>query len=283
MTLVKLLVGFAAAGMLSAAAWYAMRDTFTQSMFARKNYRGVDVPVGVGVLIPITVMMVVGVFTFIESVADVAPVSEVAALHLLVLAGGFSLLGLIDDIAARGDDRGFRGHLTAMAHGRLTTGGLKLVVGGFLSIAVAATTVSGGWWRVLIAGIVISLAANLANLFDRAPGRTSKVALIVAVPLFALCDAGHRDGLVGIAIVLGAMVGLLAFDLREELMLGDAGSNVIGATLGFGLVVTTGVTAWIVVLVVLVVLNVLSERVSFSHVIDAVGPFRAIDRVGRRR
>ena len=283
MTLVKLLIGFVAAGALSATAWHSLRDTFAQSMFARKNYRGIDVPVGVGVLIPITVMMVVGAFTFIESVANVAPVSEVAALHLLVLAGGFSLLGLIDDIAAHGDDRGFRGHLTAMAHGRLTTGGLKLVVGGFLSIAVAATTVSGGWWRVLIAGIVISLAANLANLFDRAPGRTSKVALIAAVPLFVLCDAGHRAGLVGVAIVLGAMVGLLAFDLREELMLGDAGSNVIGATLGFGLVVSSGLTTWIVALVVLAALNVLSERISFSRVIDAVAPLRAIDRVGRRR
>jgi UDP-N-acetylmuramyl pentapeptide phosphotransferase/UDP-N-acetylglucosamine-1-phosphate transferase len=80
---------------------------------------------------------------------------------------------------------------------------------------------------------------------------------------------------------LGATAGLIVFDAREELMLGDAGSNVLGAVLGWGLVVTTDWVAQVVVLVVLVVLNVASERVSFSKVIDDVAVLRAIDRFGR--
>lgn len=279
----KILAAIVSGMIVAALLWRATRETFAQPLFARRNFRGIDVPVGVGVLLAITAMVVVGVFTFVESVTGAAPVFEPAATHLLVLASGFSLLGLIDDVAATGDDRGFRGHVTAMMHGRLTTGGLKLVAGGFLSVAVVATAVQGPWWHVAIAAAVVSLAANLANLFDRAPGRTSKVGIIVALPLFALCDVASRPSLVGPAVIVGAMLGLLIFDLREELMLGDAGSNVIGASLGFALVVTTGVVTWVIVLVVLILLNGLSERVSFSKVIDSVAPLRALDRLGRSR
>ncbi|MEI2654630.1 MAG: hypothetical protein V9G12_21215 [Microthrixaceae bacterium] len=63
-------------------------------------------------------------------------------------------------------------------------------------------------------------------------------------------------------------------------MLGDAGSNVIGAVLGFGAVVATTPTQRWIVLVVLLALNVSSEFVSFSRIIDAVGPLRALDRLG---
>ena len=53
-------------------------------------------------------------------------------------------------------------------------------------------------------------------------------------------------------------------------MLGDTGANVIGAVLGLGVVLGLGQTARTSVLVVLIVLNVLAEIVSFSRVIDRV-------------
>ncbi|MEZ5178487.1 MAG: hypothetical protein R2746_09430 [Acidimicrobiales bacterium] len=68
-------------------------------------------------------------------------------------------------------------------------------------------------------------------------------------------------------------------DLREALMLGDAGANVLGAATG--VVLSTGWSPrWS--LVVLVALNAASEVVSFSRAIDSVAPLRAIDRLGRR-
>ncbi len=283
MPVLRWALGALGGGLVAVLAWRATRDTFSQAIFARKNHRGADVPVGVGVLIPVAVLTVVGAFSFVDAVISVAPVYEPAALHILVLCLGFSLLGLVDDVAASGDDRGFRGHVQAMLHGRLTTGGLKLLAGGVLSVTVAAQSVVGGWWRVVIAALVISLAANLGNLFDRAPGRTAKIGVLLALPLFALCDVAMRPALVGVAVVIGAVIGLLVFDLREDLMLGDAGSNVIGAVLGFGLVVSTGFVVQVIVLVVLLALNALSERVSFSSVIDGFGPLRAFDLVGRKK
>jgi UDP-N-acetylmuramyl pentapeptide phosphotransferase/UDP-N-acetylglucosamine-1-phosphate transferase len=83
-------------------------------------------------------------------------------------------------------------------------------------------------------------------------------------------------------VVVGATAGLLVPDLRERLMLGDAGANVLGATLGLGVVLTTGTTVQLAVVAVLLALNLVSERVSFSRVIDQVGPLHALDRLGRR-
>ncbi len=65
-------------------------------------------------------------------------------------------------------------------------------------------------------------------------------------------------------------------------MLGDAGSNVLGAVLGLGVVAACGPGARDVALVAVAGLNVAGELVSFSRVIDAVGPLRALDQAGRR-
>ena len=63
-------------------------------------------------------------------------------------------------------------------------------------------------------------------------------------------------------------------------MLGDAGSNALGAALGYGVVVGVGEGWRWGVLAVLALLNIASERVSFSRVIDAVPPLRWADRLG---
>ena len=65
--------------------------------------------------------------------------------------------------------------------------------------------------------------------------------------------------------------------------LGDTGANVLGGALGLAVVLDVGRGSRNVILVVLVVLNVAAELVSFSRVIDAVPPLRAFDRLGRRR
>jgi hypothetical protein len=127
---------------------------------------------------------------------------------------------------------------------------------------------------------LVALAANLGNLFDRAPGRTTKVAILAALVLAVA--TGFDEGLVGVAVVVGAALALLGADLGERLMLGDTGANAIGAALGFGVVVTTALEASAAVVVVLLALNLASEVVSFSTVIDRVPPLRALDRLGRR-
>jgi UDP-GlcNAc:undecaprenyl-phosphate/decaprenyl-phosphate GlcNAc-1-phosphate transferase len=88
--------------------------------------------------------------------------------------------------------------------------------------------------------------------------------------------------LTGTLLVLGAATGLMLPDLRERLMLGDAGANVLGGVLGTGVVLACTPTTRTVVLIVVAALNVASEVVSFSKVIASVPPLRAFDQLGRR-
>jgi hypothetical protein len=161
-------------------------------------------------------------------------------------------LGLADDVWS-GEERGIRAHLAA---GR-TTGVLKLA--GIPLVGLAATrSVSGG---LLVAG-----CANLVNQLDTRPGRALKA--------YALA-----------ALVLGAplklAVLLAPYDLRERMMLGDAGSNALGALLGLKSVERThGWGRWAAVLAV-AGLNVVGERRSLGQLIEKTPVLRELDAWGR--
>jgi UDP-N-acetylmuramyl pentapeptide phosphotransferase/UDP-N-acetylglucosamine-1-phosphate transferase len=187
---------------------------------------------------------------------------------------------MIDDLLGDAESRGFKGHLGALVRGQITTGLLKLFGGAGVAVVLVATPGFASGRRLLVDAVLIALAANLGNLLDRAPGRTIKAGAIAYVPLAFVLG----DGAVGIAIApaMGAAFGLFGDDVRERLMLGDAGANVIGAVLGLGVVLGRGETTRITALVVLVVANVAAELISFSSVIERVPPLRALDRLGRR-
>ena len=133
--------------------------------------------------------------------------------------------------------------------------------------------------RLLTDAVLIALAANLANLLDRAPGRAIKVGLLAWVPI-AFVAGGDAVG-IAIAPVIGAFCGLLGDDLREHLMLGDTGANVLGAVLGLAVVLDVGRGPRNFVLIGLILLTIAAEMVSFSAVIDRVPILRRFDALGR--
>ncbi len=275
--LAALVVGYLAARL----TWLAARPLFALPVLARHNFRGRSLPTAAGIVLPPAAVLVEGgravVATF--GVGDGPAVGGRAL--LLVAAVGFGLLGLIDDLAgASGQERGFRGHLGALAQGRVTTGALKLFGGGVLALLVVAPFVGESPLRLLADAALVALCANLGNLFDRAPGRTIKAS--VGAFLILLVAAGRTGDLAATAVVVGAALGLFLDDLHERLMLGDAGANVLGAVLGLGVVAACGPGARDVTLVAVAALNVAGEVVSFSRVIEAFPPLRALDRAGRR-
>lgn len=275
--LAAVVVGYLAARL----TWLATRPVFALPALARRNYRGRVLPTATGIVLPLAAVLVEGGRAVAGSfgVGD-GPGSFLRALVLLA-ALGFGVLGLVDDLAGDvGDDRGFRGHLRALAGGRVTTGALKLLGGGVVALLVVAPIVGESPGRLLADAALVALCANLANLLDRAPGRTVKVGLGAFV---LLAVAAERTGaLSGTAVVVGAALGLLLDDLHERLMLGDAGSNALGAVLGLGVVAACGPAGRDIALVGVGALNLAGELVSFSRVIDAVPPLRAVDRAGRR-
>jgi hypothetical protein len=124
----------------------------------------------------------------------------------------------------------------------------------------------------------VPLAANLVNLLDRAPGRALKFSGLAMVVLLVLA---HDSWVVAAAPMIGAMGACFGPDLKERGMLGDAGANPIGAVLGLGLVMAVDSDYFIVVIVVLLALNVASEKWSFSKVIESTPGLRELDRWGR--
>jgi UDP-N-acetylmuramyl pentapeptide phosphotransferase/UDP-N-acetylglucosamine-1-phosphate transferase len=149
-----------------------------------------------------------------------------------------------------------------------------------LALLVVGPLVGESPGRLLADALLVALCANLANLADVAPGRTVK--LSVAAFAVLVLAARRTSDLSACAVVVGAALGLFLDDLHERLMLGDAGANVLGAVLGLGVVAACGPTGRDVVLVAVAGLNLAGELVSFSRVIDAVPPLRAVDRAGRR-
>jgi UDP-GlcNAc:undecaprenyl-phosphate/decaprenyl-phosphate GlcNAc-1-phosphate transferase len=271
---------FAAGVLLALVLWRLTAGAFAVPVFERSNYRERRLPTAVGVLIALVVLAVDAVVAVAVAAGAEPDTDAVIGLRLVtVTAVGFGLLGLLDDLGGAGESGGFRGHLRSLASGRLTTGAVKLFGGAAVAVVVVAVIEPRSLGRLLADGALVALAANLGNLLDRAPGRTTKVTLLAFVVL--VLGVGAEPELAGVALAVGAGGGLLVADLAERLMLGDAGANVLGAALGLGVVLACSPTTRTIVLVVVALLNLASERVSFSRVIAAVPPLRAADRWGR--
>ena len=166
-------------------------------------------------------------------------------------------IGLADDLWA-GEERGFRAHLRS---GR-TTGVLKLV-------AIPAF----GLWRTRSpsGALLVGLAANALNQLDTRPGRALKAFGLGALVLRGVPRRGAA-----------AAVLLAPYDLREMAMLGDAGSNALGALLGLRSVSRlTGRGRWLAI-GALAGLTLTGERRSLGMLIESTPVLRDLDRLGRQ-
>jgi hypothetical protein len=273
--------GFLAAQLI----WRMSAGLFKSVVLQRPNYRSHYLPTGAGIVIALAVAIVEG-GRAVAAAAGIGDVTGPGVARTVILGGvfGFAALGFVDDVLGGDAERGWRAHLRALAAGRLSAGGVKLFGGGMLAlmlVSAAGSTASGGGGVLRLAadGALVALAANLGNAFDRAPGRTIKVSLVAWVVL-TVAAAGGAAG-VALGPVMGAALGLLPGDLGERLMLGDAGANALGAALGLGAVLALGPGARLVLAVVLLVLNVAADVVSFSQVIRSTPALDRLDRLGR--
>lgn len=275
-----LLVAAAVALVGTWGLWRVTHSVFERPVFLRENVRGRMVPVGVGMLIAVAASLGAAVMAIVEaSGLDIDVDARAAANATLICVLGFALLGLLDDLAQDRGVSGYRGHLASIGRAELSAGAVKLLGGGLIAIIAVAPGADGSLLRLLLDAALVALAANLANLFDRAPGRVCKLTVVSGIGIIAATGAAAST--IGVAFVTAATLGLGPADLRERLMLGDAGANAIGAALGLGVVLSCTPLTRVVVLIVLLALNLLSEVVSFSAVIRRTPPLRLLDEWGR--
>ena len=201
---------------------------------------------------------------------------------VLVAAFGYGVLGLVDDLLGSARHKGFRGHGSALLSGQVTSGMLKLAGGGAVALVVVAPIVGQSPGRLVADALLVGAGGQPGQPARPGAGPDHQGGAGAGSSSWRWGWAS-APGLVPVAVVVGAALGLLLDDLHERLMLGDAGANPLGAVLGLAVVLAAAPGVRDVVLVALVTLNVAGELVSFSRVIDLVPPLRALDRAGRRR
>jgi len=212
----------------------------------------------------------------------------------------FGSLGLLDDLAGDAGAKGWRGHLMAFFRQRkVTTGFIKLVGGGvgaiFLSawlfsvnVPTSLPRLSMHWPLLLIfRTVLIALSANTLNLLDVRPSRALKGFWALTFVGLLVSDG---KGWWSLLPLLAGTVAYAPADFRRQAMMGDAGSNPLGACFGVWvlnhwMLPSSGIVTvelWIL-LAVFVALQIYAECRSLTEDIKRIPPLRWLDELGVRK
>jgi hypothetical protein len=262
----------------------------------RENFRGAAMPFPIGAAIPVAALVALIPLALAQELGD-AEIFQPGAYPAVMYVVGVALLGLLDDLVGSGafgtgsgvadrgsretaetPPRGWRGHSRAALSGGFSTGAAKAA--GSLGIALFALSGQGYSTDEYLLGVgVLVLATNLFNLLDLRPGRSAKALLLLGAAL----TLGSFDtaGLWTVGLFLGPILVLLPLDLRERGMLGDTGSNAIGAVAGVWLIATLDTTGQAVALAAMALITLYGEFRSISRLIDRTPGLRHLDSLGR--
>jgi UDP-GlcNAc:undecaprenyl-phosphate/decaprenyl-phosphate GlcNAc-1-phosphate transferase len=247
--------------------------TESASRWIRTNHAGATVTLAEGPIAVVALLVGAGVDRLLDE-------SGRRSLAVAVAGVGSGMVGAYDDLYGTTQAKGLRGHLRALRSGELTSGTSK-ILGVGCSAATAAALIQRGrpgcpkpMCRVLdglVDTALIAATANLINLFDLRPGRAAKVVILLGTGLFGF----------GAAPAVGAAAGSLPTDLAARSMLGDCGANALGAAAGTAAAQSLPRRFRLLALGAVVALNLASERVSFTEVIEGTPLLRRLDQLGR--
>ena len=268
------LLALAAALVLAPGAQRAL----TAAGMVRENYRRRALPCPLGLVVVAAAVLALTPCALLDQLAGTDTLRPELGL-IVPYALGVALLGLADD-AFSGSERGWRGHARAVLRGGFSTGALKAA--GSLGLALYVLAGRGlGDGRYLLAAAALVLATNAFNLLDLRPGRAVKAFVVLGAGLTLGAWDVRPLAALGLFAAPVLVVGWL--DLRERGMLGDTGSNLVGALAGLWLVLTLSTTGLAVATAALIVLTVYGEARSISKLVERVPPLRFLDSLGRPR
>ena len=255
------------------------------------NYRGVSVYNGLGVVWFIWLLSFwVGAHLLVIT-GNIQPNWVSYLVPIFPLIAGSCIFGLLDDWVGDHNAKGFRGHIGSLLRGILTTGGIKMLAIGLLSLFTMISLYWGsaeGPARIIAGTCVIALSANFINLFDLRPGRAGKIYTVcLLVCTLAVAFGGKIlldwPDVVSLALAgIGPLIAVWRFDIGEKGMLGDAGANSMGAFLGFLLATALPLVLLVAWAAIMLALNLLGEHVSFSKIIERNRILNKLDLLGRK-
>ncbi len=284
------LIGFGFV-LLCAAAPFLSRILCRVWGMEKPNFAGNVIPSATG----LTFLLVgAAVYGFLPTTG--ATLGIAFAPPFLMVCVGFGILGLFDDKFGSRAVGGFKGHIGALLKGKPTTGAIKLVVGGVLALLAAFLIHRFDWGNLLLTATIIALGANTLNLLDTRPGRAqfgffALYALpVTAATFLALYQLRYiQPGMLPddvlhhtpAGVLLGPLVVAAATewwsDARGKTMMGDTGSNLLGATGALAAAVTLPLPGRIGLLLILIAVNVIAERFSLNALIERNRLLRACD------
>ena len=240
----------------------------------RENFLGEAIPTGLGVGFLPGVLF--GSFVLLLMESTDTRLVLINALGFAVM----SLAGIVDDMLGNSSVKGLKGHIKSLLQLRLTTSGLKAIFGGMTAVLISAV-VSESLIEGIVNCLLVMLFTNLVNLLDLRPGRAVKsFFLLWWSSLFFMPVRAHAYILYPLA---GCLVAYLPYDANRIGMMGDAGSNAIGLSLGLYYCVGAAMNHKVVALMLLILLHVAAEKYSFTGFIARNRMLRLIDELGNKR
>lgn len=248
--------------------------------FVRENYRGAHVAFPGGVAIVAAALVALIPLALIDELGDSNVFTSDTGLAVTYVFA-IAFLGLLDDLVGSGRQglpRGWRGHARATVSGGFSTGALKAAGSlGAALFVLSGRGASAGEYLLSVALLV--LATNFFNLLDLRPGRSIKVLILLGAGLTIGASDVHPLWTVG--LFAGPALVLLPLDLRERAMLGDTGSNVLGAVAGVWMVLALSTLGQAIALGVIAIATVYGEFRSLSELIERAPILRQLDSLGR--
>lgn len=236
----------------------------------KKNYKGQDIPIGMGMLFSIaTIISLSALYLFF-------PFDEISFIFIFGLTS-MSFLGIIDDLLGNRDTTGLKGHIGKLLRLKLTTGGLKALMGGVVSILVSMPF-HNNIFLLFLNALIIALFTNLINLFDLRPGRAIKFYLLYTIVLFIFFNQQNNY-----LLMISTIIVLIYFpmDIKALAMMGDVGSNFLGFVLGFFTTIYFTNSFKVIILTLLILIHIFAEKSSITKLIENNRILRFIDKLGR--
>lgn len=239
----------------------------------RQNYSGNLIPVGMGIVfIP---ALLINAMIMLYSNVDPNRIIKIYIMVFGIIAMCF--VGIIDDSIGNREVSGLKGHFLKLMKGTLTTGAFKALIGGFVGLMVSVT-ITKSIAGIIVGTLVIALSTNFMNLLDLRPGRAIKVYLVAIMICLIFCSMFEREL---IMLILPAVIAYFYYDIKAMSMMGDAGSNILGVSLGIFIVMSFNIYIQIGVLIILAIIHGITEKYSLTKIIENNKFLDYIDKFGR--
>lgn len=249
------------------------RSLLIESNVLRPNYKKDMIPVSMGIVfLPMLIINAIILAYFTTNFKDM--------LHIFIFLFGLVSMffaGILDDIIGNRDVSGLKGHFKSLLNGKLTTGGFKALLGGFIGLVISIA-ISKNIYDIVINTLIIALSTNLMNLLDLRPGRAIKGYLLISIVLLFTLGEYTRNLLL---LIFPNVIAYFNQDLKAKAMMGDTGSNVLGISIGILFVMGYSLKVRLIWLAFLIFIHILTEKYSLTKIIESNKFLNFIDKLGR--